>query len=282
MLIIKIDLLIIYINYLMTDLIKSSNKALKTGVTSACLQVTSLLWIKTINNYQYRYGTNLKDTCKILYNDGGILRFYKSYLPSLFVASSCKFCELNAYYYTKQNNFNNVERLLFISTISSITRLGVIPIDTLDIFLQVEGNKGVSTLYNKTKDHGLRVLYYGASPWILNNFVGTFAWFGVHNYLDTKYKNDFNNNFNIKNGIIGLSSSITTDILTNPLRILKIYKQSNEQNIGYKTTINNIIKEKGISELLLRGLKTRIIIHGIQSIFFTIIWKNLEKTFQIN
>jgi hypothetical protein len=157
-----------------------------------------------------------------------------------------------------------------------------VPIDTFDVFLQVEGKKGITKLYNKTKVHGIKVLYYGASPWILNNFISTFAWFGVHNYLDTKYKNNFNENFNIKNGIIGLSASITSDILTNPLRILKIYKQSNEQNIGYKTTINNIIKEKSFNELMLRGLKTRILTHGIQSIFFIVIWKNLEKTFQIN
>ena len=50
----------------MTDLFKSSNKALKTGVSVTWLQVTSLLWIKTINNYQYRYGTNLKDAYKNL------------------------------------------------------------------------------------------------------------------------------------------------------------------------------------------------------------------------
>tara|TARA_B100001142_G_C14172645_1_gene592879 strand:- start:178 stop:978 length:801 start_codon:yes stop_codon:yes gene_type:complete len=266
----------------MDELYKSSNKALKTGVASACLQVTSLLWIRTVNNYQYRYGTNLKDTFKILYKDGGILRFYKGYIPSLFVASTCKFADLNSYYYTKNNNFNDIDKLLIISSVSSITRLGVIPIDTLDVFLQVEGNKGINTLYNKTKDHGIKVLYYGASPWILNNFVGTFSWFGVHNYLNDKYKNKFNNHFNIKHGIIGLSSSIVTDIITNPLRILKIYKQSNEKNIGYKTTINNIITERGISELLFRGLKTRLIIHGIQSVFFTVIWKNLEKSFKIN
>lgn len=266
----------------MNEFKNSSNKALKTGVSGACLQVTSLLWIRTVNNYQYRYGTNLKDTFKILYNDGGILRFYKSYIPSLFVASSCKFCELNSYYYTKNNNFNNLERLLYISSVSSITKLCVLPIDTLDVFLQVEGNKGANTLYNKTKNHGIKVLYYGASPWLLNNFIGTFVWFGVHNYLDTKYTNDFNGYFNMKNGFIGLSASITTDLLTNPLRILKIYKQSNKQNISYKTTINDIIKEKGINELVLRGLKTRLLIHGIQSIIFNVIWKNLEKTFKIN
>ena len=265
----------------MNELKHSSNKALKTGVSGACLQVTSLLWIRTVNNYQYRYGTNLINTFKILYKEGGILRFYKGYIPSLFVASSCKFADLNSYYYTKDNNFNEIEKLLCISSVSSITRFTVLPIDTLDVFLQVEGNKGVNTLYNKTKEHGIKVLYYGASPWLLNNFIGTFSWFGVHNFLNTKYKNDFNNYFNIKHGIIGLTASITTDILTNPLRILKIYKQSNEQNISYKTTINTIIKEKGISELVLRGLKTRLLIHGIQSVIFNVLWKNLEKKFKI-
>jgi len=263
----------------MSTLFESSNKAIKTGATSGLFQVTTLLWLRTINNYQYRYGTTLTGTIKTLYNSGGILRFYRGYIPSLIVASNCKFTELNAYYYTNINNFSKHEQLLFIAATSSLTKLSLVPIDTLDVVLQVEGTKGVNLLKKKIKNNGYKVLYYGTTPWIMSNLVGTYSWFNVHNYLDTKYKNQYTNGleFNIKNGAIGLMSSLTSDILTNPFRILKINKQSNANNISYLNTLKTI----DISELFLRGLKTRMIIHGIQNVAFVIMWKNLEKYFDI-
>ena len=266
----------------MNNFKNSTDKAIKTGVTTGIIQVSSLLWLRTINNYQYKYGTNLSNTFKILYKNGGPLRFYRGYIPSLFVASSCKFGDLNAYYYSKEANFKEIEKLLFISSVSSIIKLSIVPIDTLDVFLQVEGKPGAKMLYNKINTYGPRVLYYGITPWISNNFIGTFSWFGVHNYLDNKYKNDDSLNFNIKNGLIGLSASVTSDLLTNPFRILKIQKQSNSNNVGYITSINTIIKTDGYSALLFRGLKTRLLIHGVQNVFFTIVWKNIEKIFNIN
>ena len=266
----------------MNSIKNSTDKAIKTGITSGFIQVSSLLWLRTVNNYQYRYGSPLIDTFKILYKNGGVLRFYRGYIPSIFVASSCKFGELNAYYYSKEINLNSIDRLLLISSVSSIVKLSIVPVDTLDVFLQVEGKQGVNILYNKIQKHGIKVLYYGVNPWIINNFIGTFSWFGVHNYLDNKYINNETLNFNIKNGLIGLSASVTSDILTNPLRILKVNKQSHSDNVSYLSSVKNIIKNDGISEFLFRGLKTRLLIHGIQNIFFTIIWKNIEKKFNIN
>lgn len=265
------------------ELSHSTNNAIKTGVSSGFLQVSSLMWLRTANNYQYRYGTNLSDTFSILYKNGGFLRFYRGYFPAVYVASVCKFAELNAYYFTK--DYSQHEKLLTIASISSFAKLSVIPIDTLDMFLQVEGKKGFNILYDKIKNNGYRVLYYGSTPWIISNFLGTYGWYYVHNYLDKKYKNKFNDNklqFNLKNGLIGLSSSITSDIITNPLRILKINKQSNSNNIGYLDTIKEIKNKKGYSEFFLRGLKTRILIHGVQNIFFVIVWKNLEQLFSID
>ena len=260
----------------------STDKAVKTGITSGIIQVSSLLWLRTINNYQYKYGTPLIDTFKLLYKNGGFIRFYRGYVPSMFVASSCKFGELNAYYYSKEMNLSKLESLFLISSVSSIVKLSIIPVDTLDVFLQVEGKKGINILYNKIRTHGIKVLYYGVNPWILNNFISTFTWYGVHNYLDNKFKHNETINFNIKNGLIGLSASLVSDILTNPLRILKINKQSHFENVSYISSIKKIIKKNGISEFILRGLKTRMLIHGIQNVFFTITWKNLEKKFNIN
>ena len=265
----------------MSEIYKSSTKAFKTGFAGGAIQVTSLLWLRTANNYQYKHGTSLSETIKTLYKEGGVLRFYRGYFPSLFLGSSIKFGEINAYYYSKQCNFNEMEKLMFISSISSLLKLAFVPIDTLDIFLQVEGKKGIQTLKNKVNSQGVRVLYYGLTPWITSNFISTFSWYNTHNYLDNKFKNYGKEGveFNIKNGLIGLSASIVSDTITNPLRILKIYKQSNTNQVSYTETYKNIIETCGASELFLRGLKTRLMIHGLQNVFFTIVWKNLEKVF---
>ena len=39
----------------------------------------------------------------------------------------------------------------------------------------------------------------------------------------------------------------------------------------------NIIEKDGVKELFGRGLKTKIMINGIQGIVFTIVWKSLEE-----
>jgi hypothetical protein len=46
-------------------------------------QVVSLMWMRTIMNYQYRYGTTTKEAFNALYKDGGVLRFYRGIGPAL-------------------------------------------------------------------------------------------------------------------------------------------------------------------------------------------------------
>ena len=47
---------------------KATKRAFKGGVAgsaAAAVQVTSLMWIRTIMNYQYRYGTGLTEAFKV-------------------------------------------------------------------------------------------------------------------------------------------------------------------------------------------------------------------------
>ena len=59
---------------------KAGKKGLGGGVTGAMagvVQVLSLMWLRTIINHQCRYGTTMKQAIRILYNEGGIPRFYR-------------------------------------------------------------------------------------------------------------------------------------------------------------------------------------------------------------
>ena len=47
------------------------------GALAGLLQVLSLMWLRTVGNFQMRYGTNMQDTVATLYKQGGIPRFYE-------------------------------------------------------------------------------------------------------------------------------------------------------------------------------------------------------------
>jgi hypothetical protein len=258
--------------------------ALKAGTGTSLFQVTSLMWLKTTNNYQYRYGTNLFESMKYLYKSGGIPRFYRGFIPSLCVASTCRVGDFTAYYFA--NSFKDItplEKLIGISSVSCVTRLLVIPVDTLDIMLQVEGKPGYRILYNKVKTTGIRTLYYGGGMWTAMKFTDSFIWFGTYDYLEKKFPQRKDNPImnNINHGIKGIISSSISDIILNPMRSLKIYKQSNLESVSYTQSVKNIVNTEGIGNLFLRGLKTRLLTNGIQSAIFVILWKNIEEILTI-
>jgi hypothetical protein len=47
------------------------------GAMAGIVQVLSLMWLRTVTNYQCRYGTSLKQSLITLLNEGGIPRLYR-------------------------------------------------------------------------------------------------------------------------------------------------------------------------------------------------------------
>jgi hypothetical protein len=78
--------------------------------------------------------------------------------------------------------------------------------------------------------------------WITYNFIGSFVWFGTYQYLE-KFP-IFEKKNNLINGIIGFGSSVACDIVTNPLRNIKIYKQSYNNSLSYVESITQMINDK--------------------------------------
>ena len=257
--------------------------SLKTGITSSIIQVSSLLWLRTATIYQHKYGGGMINTISFLYKNGGIIRFYRGYFPCLLVASTCKSSELFGYYSVKKLNLSINNQSLYITSISNLGRILIVPLDTLDTFYQLYGSKGYSMLNAKIKNNGLGSLYNGSLIWLFNHSLSTYIWFNTFKRLEKYTDNKYNDNIymkNIKNGFIGYLSSICSDIFTNPFRVIKTNKQGSFKNISYYESLKDITKNKK-SDLLFRGLSTRIVTHGIQSAFFVIIWKNLEEYFNI-
>ena len=70
------------------DLLEALKKAGGGGLAGAMamiLQVLTLMPLRTIMNYQYRYGGSVKDSIRNLYHDGGFKRYYAGLGAALYV-----------------------------------------------------------------------------------------------------------------------------------------------------------------------------------------------------
>ncbi|RYG59148.1 hypothetical protein EON64_20530, partial [archaeon] len=73
---------------------KASYRALKGGIygaTAGSLQVLTLMWLRTVINYQYRYGVSMSGAMRQLYAEGGITRFYQGVTYALIQNPLSKF-----------------------------------------------------------------------------------------------------------------------------------------------------------------------------------------------
>jgi len=265
------------------------SKSLASGLNGAgamTVQVSTLMWMRTIMNYQYRYGGSIKNSVNTLYKDGGIRRFYRGVGPALFQGPLSRFGDTFSNTFAlslcKENeilqNMPIMVKTAFASTTAALFRILLMPIDTVKTVLQVEGSSGINILRNKLSTGGPRILFHGALATASATMVGHYPWFVTFNTLDAylpKY-DDKLSTFG-RNAFIGFSSSIASDTLSNSLRVIKTTKQSYSTPISYQAVIQEIITKDGIIGLLGRGLKIRLITNGVQGLLFSVIWKYLDS-----
>ena len=131
-----------------------------TGAVAGIIQVLSLMWLRTIINHQYRYGTTLKQAMRILYNEGGISRFYRGISFALIQAPLSRFGStaandgVNALLSSLQSTKHwgvGVSTIIGAFAVG-LWRVFLMPIDTCKTVLQVESFDGFKTLMRKVKN----------------------------------------------------------------------------------------------------------------------------------
>ena len=269
------------------DLNKAIKKSIGGGVTGASamvINVTSMMWLRTTMNYQYKNGGTMTFVMKKLYQEGGIRRFYRGYLPALTIGPISRFGDTasNAFALSLLENYdlNVATKTLIGSGAAASFRAFLMPLDALKTSMQVNGNKGVTILKDRIKSHGIRTLYNGTGASMTATFVGHYPWFLTYNFLDEwlpKQENTLNKL--VRNGCIGFSSAVISDCFSNSFRVIKTSKQTDKKNISYGLVVKEIISKEGITGILGRGLKTRILTNGLQGLFFTVIWKYLQEQY---
>jgi len=283
-------------------LAKSKKRALGGGLAGAGamgVQVMSMMWLRTTMNFQYRYGMSTREALVHLYNDGGkglggIRRFYRGVGPAIFQGPLARFGDtaantgmltlLNAHPKTKDLHVS--VKTLAASSVASLWRVCLMPIDTCKSTLQVEGKNGLTKIGAKLKASGPLVLWHGGAAAAGATFVGHFPWFFTYNTLDEKLPkytdpDDYIKKF-ARRAVIGFVSSVISDCCSNSIRVCKTYKQTSTEAITYPQLVKTVIEKEGVVGIMTRGLKTRILANGLQGLMFSVLWKTFEEKLNKN
>jgi len=257
------------------------------GMAAMVLQVCSLMWMRTIMNYQYRNGTGLKETARALYSQGGIGRFYAGIVPALAQGPLSRFGDTaaNVGMLTMLNSIDSTKDLstpvktLGASAAAASFRIVIMPIDTVKTMMQVEGKQGLPKLMVKIRKSPL-ALWHGALGASAATFAGHYPWFATYNFLDENLPKPVDQLGKLaRNAGMGFCASIISDTTSNSIRVLKTYRQTSEVQVSYVKAATDIIAKDGVQGLFFRGLGTRLIANGIQGMAFSVGFKYFQEQF---
>jgi len=269
---------------------KAAKRAIGGGLSGAVAgvaQVLTLMWLRTVMNYQYRYGGSFKAAFSALNKQGGIGRFYQGVQYAIFQTPLSRFGDTAANtgvlellaLTTWGVNIPIAAKTALASAAGSLWRIAITPLDTMKTTLQVEGKEAMALLTNKVKAEGPTVLYQGALANALASFVGSYPWFFAFNlamrWLPASTPGVLVLKL-VRTAVAGVIASFVSDVVSNFIRVLKTTRQTSATTLGYREAAKQIIKKDGVLGLFTRGLGTRVITNAIQASLFTVVWKYLE------
>ncbi|KAF1937390.1 mitochondrial carrier [Clathrospora elynae] len=270
------------------DLKGALKRALGGGLSGAAamvLQVLLLMPIRTIMNYQYRHGSSTTIATKTLYQDGGLGRYYQGMGAALIQGPIARFGDtaanagilalLQSNSYLK--GLPSPIQTIFASACAAAFRMLLTPIDTLKTTLQAQGSPGWAILRHRIRTEGVGSLWWGAFATAAATFVGHYPWFAMYNFLSEIITEPSQKQqlgwWLLRAAFIGFCASVVSDTISNSLRVVKTYRQVNEERVSYTEAARRVITQDGRLGLFGRGLKTRIVANGLQGILFSILWK---------
>lgn len=263
---------------------KAGRSAARGGLSGAAAQsvnVLTMMWMRTIMNYQYRYGGSLTGVCQKLYADGGVPRFYRGLAPGLIQAPMSRFGDTaandGAMAALEHTSLPTAAKTMAASGCAAGFRVILMPIDAWKTTKQVEGADGLKKLMEKTRRHPT-ALWQGSVGAMTATWVGHYPFFYTNNQLSTALPAfDFRYGQYVRHAFIGFCSAAVSDTCSNSLRVLKTTRQTALEPISYMDSAKQIIEKEGLAGLFGRGLKTRILTNGIQGALFTVGWKSISE-----
>lgn len=278
---------------------RSLNATIKGGASGSIamvLQVVLLMWLRTTVNYQYKHGVDAWTAFSRLYQEGGILRFYRGATLALLTGPIARFGDTASNEGVKEvlrhnnNNNNKSNQLLPVwamtltaSIVAALWRIAITPLDTLKTSLQVGSSAALS---QRIRQDSFLVLWDGALGNSLATLVGHYPWFIVHNFLDAKLpklphlprdalpavRKRHQRIGLLRRAFLGFCSSVASDCVSNGIRVVKTYQQTSAISITYRQAVAELLTANGPA-FLVRGLKLKILSNGLSGILFAVLWK---------
>lgn len=127
------------------------------GAAAGLLQVATLMWLRTVVNYQCRYGTSMAAAARELYRQGGVRRFYRGVSFAIVSNPLSRFgmAAANEGATALTDAFPRPVSVTFTTWIASLLagvwRVCLTPLDTCKTVLQVEGPRGFALLMKKVR-----------------------------------------------------------------------------------------------------------------------------------
>lgn len=249
------------------------------GMAAMVAQVSTLMWLRTTMNYQYTYGTTMIDAMKTLYRQGGIPRFYTGYSMAILQGPLSRFGDTasntGVMSLLETSDLPIAVKTACASTMAALFRILLMPIDTCKTILQVEGAKGWGILGQKIRTSGPSVLFHGSVASATATMAGHYPWYTTYNYLSRiipDYKEQVALSLS-RSAAIGFCASVVSDTISNSFRVVKTARQAAKQSMTYSQVVREIIRKDGVTGLLGRGLKTRLLTNCIQGVTFSVLWK---------
>lgn len=270
-------------------LVRAAVKGLGGGLPGAVagfIQVLTLMWIRTVVNYQYRYALSFRQAFAALNAEGGITRFYRGLGFALIQNPLAKFGATAAndsidVLIEKYPWVGQGRRAVLSSLLVALWRFLLMPIDTCKTVLQVDSREGFRELMRKVRAGKLYLLYEGAIASALSSSLSNWPWFYVYRKLTIlcQNRNYLVDQKLIQNAIIGFLASVVSDTTTNVFRVIKTNKQSlaRKRSVGYGEAIREILAIDGVIGLFGRGLLSKLLANAIQSVVFTVVWRWLAE-----
>merc|ERR1719379_1749737 len=246
------------------------------GALAMVAQTVTLMWMRTILNYQYRYGSTLKTTVTALYADGGVARFYRGFWWALLQAPASRFGDTasNALLLAalRETSLPVSVKTFLASLAAGVWRILLNPVDSFKTSMQVDGT--TKHLQEKIRDRGVLALYDGAAGTYVATAVGHFPWFLTNNYLNM-YLPKASSPFGrlVRSAILGWASALVSDTVSNSVRVVKTTVQTAEGGLTYREAALLVLQKEGLHGLLFRGLGTKLISNGVQSMMFSVLWR---------
>ncbi|EFY91635.1 mitochondrial carrier protein [Metarhizium acridum CQMa 102] len=210
--------------------------------------------LRTIMNYQYRFGTSFRTATQTLYHAGGLGRYYQGLTAALVQASGNQLAlfsgplarfgdtAANAGILALLQSNSYLRKLpspaktVFASLCAAGFRMVLTPIDTLKTTLQAQGSSGIDLLRQRFHKYGIATLWWGAFATAGATFVGHYPWFATYNLLNESIQEPPESEvflWLLRLAFIGFIASLISDSVSNSLRVVKTYRQVNDTRVSY-------------------------------------------------